>query len=114
MAAILFRKLHDDNHRTPLDTRVTQAKRVLCDPPAFQRPPANDGCGIHSRLVQIHDFAAQHLEPLRRKRFGKEVCVVVYCAYERHNKFLGLDHIANEEMSSRDVFRSIMMLRVIG
>ena len=37
MAAILFRKLHDDNHRTPLDTRVTQAKRVLCDPPAFQR-----------------------------------------------------------------------------
>jgi hypothetical protein len=41
MAAILFRKLHDGNHRTPLDTRVTQAKRVLCDPPAFQRlqPP---------------------------------------------------------------------------
>ena len=52
MAAILFWKQHDKNHRTPLDTRVTQAKGGLCDPPAFQR-------------VLKHASRSRHIDPDR-------------------------------------------------
>ena len=62
MAAILFRKLHDDNHRTPLDTRVTQAKRVLCDPPAFQR-----SARLHTHVATQ---TVQHGKTAQKARFG--------------------------------------------
>ena len=66
MAAILFRKLHDDNHRTPLDTRVTQAKRVSCDPPAFQR--RHDGFNSKQNLGFTHQPAPTHLQHPYEKR----------------------------------------------
>ena len=64
-------------------------------------------------LAQIHDFSTQHLKPLRRKRLSEEVSIVIIFAYKGHHNFLSFDHIANEEMSSRDVFRPIMMFRVV-
>ena len=81
MAAFLFRKLHDNIHRTPLDTRATQARECYAIPPHFSAPPRTT-VAVSTRVsVQIHDFTAQHFEPLRRKRFGEEVCVVIYCAH---------------------------------
>ena len=54
--------------------------------------------------AQIHNLSTQHLKPLRRQRFSEEVSIVVICAHERHHDLLSFYHIANEEMSSRDVF----------
>ena len=52
MAATLFRKLHDnippDTTRHDDESKQETRECVMCDLPAFQRPPpANDGCGIH-------------------------------------------------------------------
>ena len=84
-------------------------------PHNFSAPPANEGCGIRSEVrAQVHDFSAQHFIPLGWKRLGEEIRVVVLCADEWHHDLLSFDHITYEEVSSGDVFRTIMMFRVVG
>ena len=83
-------------------------------PPRISAPPRERRLRYSlSRLAQIHYLSTQHLKPLRRKRFSEEVRIVVLCTNPWNHDLLSLNHIADEEMSPRDVFRLVVMLRVI-
>ena len=93
----------------------TVHERAVHHPPAFKRPPANDRASVCGMAVlKIHNLPAQQLKPFRRERLREEVRVVIVRVNQRHDDFLGIDHVPNEEVPPLDMFRSIMVLGIVG
>ena len=63
--------------------------------------------------MPIHDFVADEEEFLRRQRLREEVREVLIRVYIWNYEFAILDHLADVEMTTVDVFSTSMMLRVV-
>ena len=83
-------------------------------PPRIRAPPRERWSRCLGVTSKIHDLTAQHLKSLRRKRFRKEISIVVLSVHQWNNDLLRLNHVSNEEMSARDVLRTPMMFRIVG
>ena len=61
----------------------------------------------------VHDNVAHGDEDLRRLHLSEEVREVLRRFDEGHTEFVLLDQLANEEVSTIDVFRSLVVLWVV-
>ena len=62
----------------------------------------------------IHDFVTKREELLRRKGFSEEVGKILIRLYIRHCQFAILNSFSNEEVTTIDVLRTLMMFWIIS
>ena len=64
-------------------------------------------------MRHIHDFIAHCKEALSRQSLRKEVRHIVVRFHVRHDKLASLHQLAHVEVTSIDVLRARVMLRVV-
>ena len=61
----------------------------------------------------VHHYGAQRMKARRWQLLGEHVRNIIVRAHVRDSKLHRLDHISYVEMSTRDVLRPFVVLRVI-
>eukprot|EP00965_Chrysotila_dentata_P178085 5882478-Pleurochrysis_carterae.AAC.1 len=81
-------------------------------PPYFSTPP-RASIPVRALCVDIYDFVTHFKKHAERKWFREEICQILHCVDEWHRDVMLFHPFADKEVSSIDVLRALMVLRVV-